>query len=177
MIGAGFGLAGLADVDDLIAEYARLAVRVGKRFLFCHGVDMIRYKCDSCACEMKSPEEQAGASVSCPNCGMVLTVPGRPLSDQQTMAPLDPPFGDQRALGRSPVPPRAPDGSAEAQAKRKKGWGNILWGGILIFMGLSGLFGGSVFTGDADIIDMGFDLLGIGMIIWGIVQVSTSSPS
>jgi hypothetical protein len=42
-------------------------------------------------------------------------------------------------------------------------------------MGLSGLFGGSIFTGDADIIDAGFDILGIGLIIWGCVQLARKS--
>ena len=60
-----------------------------------------------------------------------------------------------------------PDGE-----KSKKGWGNIVGGVILLAMGLSGLFGGSIFTGDADIIDAAFDLLGIGLIIWGVVQLA-----
>ena len=65
--------------------------------------------------------------------------------------------------------------AAGANSKQKKGWGNIVGGGVLIVMGLSGWFGGSIFTGDADIIDMGFDMLGIGMIVWGVIQLATSS--
>jgi hypothetical protein len=52
-----------------------------------------------------------------------------------------------------------------------RGWGNIAGGVILLVMGLSGWFGGSIFTGDADLLDTGFDLLGIGLIIWGIIQL------
>ena len=44
----------------------------------------------------------------------------------------------------------------------------------VVVMGLTGLFGGSIFTGDADVIDIAFDLLGIGLIIWGTIQLTTS---
>ena len=63
------------------------------------------------------------------------------------------------------------------EKKSKKGWGNIVGGVVLLAMGLSGLFGGSIFTGDADIIDAVFDILGIGMIIWGCVQLGRGSSS
>jgi hypothetical protein len=61
------------------------------------------------------------------------------------------------------------------EKKGKKGWGNIIGGVVLLVIGLSGLFGGSIFTGDADIIDAGFDILGIGLIIWGCVQLARKS--
>ena len=60
-------------------------------------------------------------------------------------------------------------------AGKGSGWWNIITGAVLLLMGLSGLFGGSIFTGDASIIDAGFDFLGIGLIIWGIVQLTRKS--
>ena len=59
----------------------------------------------------------------------------------------------------------------------KKGWGNIVTGVVLIVMGLSGWFGGSIFTGDADLIDIGFDILGIVLIVWGCVQLARAPSS
>ena len=53
-----------------------------------------------------------------------------------------------------------------------KGIGNIIAGVVLLVMGLSGLFGGSIFLGNADAFDVAFDILGIGLIVWGVVQLA-----
>ena len=140
---------------------------------------MIRYKCKVCGAEMESPEEMAGSWEPCPRCGSAVTVPGMPLPGVRGFA-QHPPLKRSTQLadqGEDPAsagvpPPR--EMLAEAQTEGKKGWRNIGSGALLIVMGLSGMFGGSIFTGDADVVDTGFDVLGIGLIVWGAIQLGTA---
>jgi hypothetical protein len=53
--------------------------------------------------------------------------------------------------------------------------GNIISGVIVIGIGIAN--GGSVFTGDPSGIDYAFDLLGIGLILYGIFQMATGRGS
>lgn len=53
------------------------------------------------------------------------------------------------------------------------GWKNILSGVGVILIGL--VLGGSIFTGDADILDWIFDIVGIGLVIYGVFQLVTKS--
>ena len=52
-------------------------------------------------------------------------------------------------------------------------WKKILSGVGVILIGF--VLGGSIFTGDADILDWLFDLVGIGLIIFGVFQLATKS--
>ena len=52
-------------------------------------------------------------------------------------------------------------------------WKNILSGVGVILIGF--VLGGSIFTDDADILDWIFDLVGIGLIIFGVFQLATKS--
>ncbi len=137
---------------------------------------MIRYKCKVCGTEMQSPEEMAGSWEPCPYCGSGVTVPGMPVPGARGIAPHPPlkraaQLADHDGDSTSTVPPPPREMLVEAQVKRRKGWGHIGSGVLLIVMGLSGLFGGSIFTGNADVIDTGFDVLGIGLIVWGAIQL------
>ena len=137
---------------------------------------MIRYKCKVCGTEMESPEEMAGGWEPCPWCGSGVTVPGRPPTGAPGLAQPPPVERSVRLAdqGEDPAGAAAPpprEMLVKAQARRRRGWGNIGSGFILIVMGLSGLFGGSIFTGDADVIDTGFDVLGVGLIVWGAIQL------
>jgi hypothetical protein len=58
-----------------------------------------------------------------------------------------------------------------ADSKSKGIW-NIIAGVGLLVMGLSGLFGGSIFLGNADPVDIAFDVIGIGLIVYGTVQLA-----
>ena len=136
---------------------------------------MIQYTCNTCGIDMESPQEQAGTWQTCPACGAAVMAPtAPPTAGQSSPLPTYTGFENPEAETGNPPPP-VPDTPAPANAKRKKGWSNIICGGILIVMGLSGFIGGSIFTGNADTLDTLFDILGIGMIVWGSIQVATSS--
>ena len=50
-----------------------------------------------------------------------------------------------------------------------EGWKNIIWGIVIIAVGLS--YGGSVFYGEPDTIDYIFDIVGLGLIAFGTYQL------
>ena len=52
------------------------------------------------------------------------------------------------------------------------GWKNILWGLAVIGVGLA--YGGSIFLGNPDGIDYVFDILGIGLVGFGVFQLINS---
>ena len=126
---------------------------------------IMKINCPHCRQSLEAAAELAGTAATCPTCNGRFEVPALPL-----------PHLPGAPLRNTPKPPGPPPSllSADKPANAdlfKTGLKNMFWGGVLIAMGLTGLFGGSIFTGNADGIDTFFDLLGIFWIIVGICQV------